>query len=199
MKDIIFDFGGVLIDWNPRYLYKKVFASEEEMEWFLNNVCTSQWNTQQDAGRPFAQGIALLTQKYPKYTPQIEDYYKRWDEMLGGAVKGTPDILKELQSKGYKVYGLTNWSAETFHIAYERFDFLRTLDGIVVSGEEKLVKPDPKIYERLLARFNLRAPNCVFIDDNAANVTEAARLGFEAIEFKEAGQLSKELLHLGIL
>lgn len=193
MKDIVFDFGGVLVDWNPRYLYRKIFASEEEMEWFLSNVCTGQWNTLHDAGRPFAEGIAQLQEKYPKYASQISDYYRRWDEMLGGEIKGTHDIVRALKAKGYKLYGLTNWSAETFPIARERFEVLREMDGTVVSGEERLVKPDPKIYERLMERFGLHASNTVFIDDSAANVSAAKELGMDAVRFENAPLLVQEL------
>lgn len=193
MKDIIFDFGGVLVDWNPRHLYRKIFASQEEMEWFLANVCTNQWNSLQDAGRPFAQAVAELKEKYPKYASQIEDYYKRWDEMLGGEIKGTHDIVRALKAKGYKIYGLTNWSAETFPLARERFDVLREPDGIVVSGEEKLIKPDPAIYGRLLERFGLSASNTVFIDDSEANCAAARNLGMDAVHFESAPQLLREL------
>lgn len=199
MKDIIFDLGGVLIDWNPRYLYKKIFASEEEMEWFLTNVCTPQWNTQQDAGRPFAKGIALVKAKYPKYAAQIEDYFRRWDEMLGGEIKGSVAVLRELKAKGYRVYALTNWSAETFPLARAKYGFLNELDGIVMSGEEKLVKPDPAIYARLLKKFNLHAANCIFIDDNAANISKAADLGFETLLFTGPEKLREKLVSRAVL
>jgi len=199
MKDIIFDLGGVLIDWNPRYLYKKIFASEEEMEWFLTNVCTPQWNTQQDAGRPFAEGIALVKAKYPKYAAQIEDYFRRWDEMLGGEIKGSVAVLRELKAKGYRVYALTNWSAETFPLARAKYGFLNELDGIVMSGEEKLVKPDPSIYARLLEKFNLHAANCIFIDDNAANISKAADLGFETLLFTGPEKLREKLVSRAVL
>lgn len=199
MKDIVFDFGGVLIDWNPRHLYKKVFASEEEMEWFLTQVCSPAWNGEQDAGRPFAEGVKLLLEKYPKYAAQIEDFYRRWPEMLSGPVKGTADVLKELKDKGYRVYGLTNWSAETFPLAWERFEFLHWLDGIVVSGEEKCIKPDARLYQTLLSRFNLSAQNCVFIDDNPHNTAAARALGFETVDFADAVQLRKELVSRQIL
>lgn len=199
MKDIVFDLGGVLIDWNPRHLYKKIFASEEEMEWFLSNVCTPQWNTQQDAGRPFAEGIALLKEKYPKYAPQIEDYFVRWEEMLGGPIKGTVAVLKELKERGYRVYALTNWSSETLPLAKTKYDFFPLFNGITVSGEEKLVKPDPEIYARLLKKFGLHAGNCVFIDDNAANVAEAAHLGFDTVEFTSPEELRAGLVRLGVL
>lgn len=199
MKDIIFDLGGVLIDWNPRNLYKKIFASTEEMEWFLNTVCTTQWNTQQDAGRPFAKGLAVIKEKYPKYAAQIDDYFNRWDEMLGGPVKSAVAVLKDLKDKGYPLYALTNWSAETFPIARAKYDFLNWFDGIVVSGEERLVKPDPAIFARLLKRYQLHSSNCLFIDDNAANVSEAAHLGFETILFTGGDALRAELIRRGIL
>ena len=199
MKDIVFDLGGVLIDWNPRYLYRKVFSTEKEMDWFLTNVCTSQWNTQQDAGRPFEQGIKLLEDKFPEYKFAINFYYSRWEEMLGGEIRGSVALLRELKDRGYRVYALTNWSAETFPIAQKNYDFLKWFDGIVVSGEEKLVKPDPVIYSRLLERYQLKAPNCVFIDDNAANISKAADLGFETILFTDPEALRSTRVSRAIL
>lgn len=199
MKTIVFDLGGVLIDWNPRYLYTKIFAAEEEMEWFLRTVCPPAWNARQDAGRPFAEGIAEAKEKYPAYAPQIEAYFSRWDEMLGGPVKGTAELLREIKSRGHKIYALTNWSAETFPLACAKFSFLNEFDGILVSGEEKLAKPDPTIFKRLLERFNLIAPDCVFIDDNLDNVAAAAELGFETVLFKDAPSLRRELVERGVL
>ncbi len=193
MKDIVFDLGGVMIDWEPRHLYRKIFTSAEEMEWFLTQVFTPQWNMQQDAGRPFAEATALLKKQYPDYAPQIDAYFTRWNEMLGGEIKGTVALWQELKNKGYRLYALTNWSAETFPIAQSKYEFFRQMDGIVVSGKEKLVKPDPVIYTRLLERFNLRASNCVFIDDNPANVAAAAHLGFDGIRFENPVQLRMEL------
>ena len=199
MKDIIFDFGGVLIDWNPRYLYRKIFQTEKEVEWFLDNVCTSQWNTQQDAGRTFEEGISLLENKFPEYAFAIRFYYTRWEEMLGGEIAATVQILHELKKRGYRIFGLTNWPAQTFAIAQRRFDFLKEFDGIVVSGQEKLVKPDPQIYARLLERYNLRAPNCLFIDDNQANISKAADLGFETVLFTSPDDLRRILTARGLL
>lgn len=193
MKDIVFDFGGVLVDWNPRYLYRKIFASEEETEWFLSHVCTGEWNARQDAGRPFAQGIKQLTEKYPKYAAQIADYFNRWDEMLGGEIHGMPALVRELKEKGYKLYGLTNWSSETLPLAYARFGVLKQMDGTVVSGEEKRIKPDPEIFKILLERFGLHAENCVFIDDNDSNVRAAQNLGFDAVRFEGAAALRRAL------
>lgn len=199
MKTIVFDLGGVLIDWNPRYLYTKIFAAEEEMEWFLSHVCSPSWNARQDAGRSFAEGILEAKAKYPKYAPQIELYFSRWDEMLGGPVAGTPEILREVKERHHKVYALTNWSAETFPLAQAKFNFLGEFDGILVSGREKLAKPDPAIFTRFLQRFNLTAPDCVFIDDNVDNVAAAAQQGFETVLFKDAPSLRRELVERGVL
>ena len=199
MKNIIFDFGGVLVDWNPRHLYRKIFASAEEMEWFLTQVCNGEWNACQDAGRPFEEGIALLKAKYPKYASQIEAYYTRWPEMLGREIKGMPALLKELKDKGYKLYGLTNWSAQTFPLARARYAVFNLLDGMVVSGTEKVIKPQKEIYEILLKRFALQAPECLFIDDSPANVAAAQSLGFEAIRFESAAQLRKQLQEKNLL
>ncbi len=199
MKDIIFDLGGVLIDWNPRYLYKKIFSTETEMEWFLGNVCTPQWNTQQDAGRPFNEGIKLLEEKFPEYAFAINFYWTRWEEMLGGAIEGTVDILRELKGRHRHLYALSNWSDETFPIAQKNYEFLKWFDGIVISGEEKLVKPDPRIFTRLLERYHLRAPGCIFIDDNQANISKAADLGFETILFTSPEDLRRTLMSRSVL
>ena len=199
MKDIVFDLGGVLIDWNPRHLYNKIFATEAETEWFLANVCTSQWNTQQDAGRPFAEGIELLKTKYPEYTFAIEFYLSRWEEMLKGAIEGSVDILRKLKTRGYRTYALSNWSMETFPLVQKKYGFFNAFDGMVISGQEKLVKPDPKIYTRLLKRYDLHADNCIFIDDNAANIKGAQALGFGTILFTSPENLRAELCQRGVL
>lgn len=199
MKDIVFDFGGVLVDWNPRYLYRKIFAAEEEMEWFLAQLCPPQWNAQLDAGRPFEEAIAALQEKYPAYRTQIADYYARWDEMMGGEVPGTAAIVRELKGKGYRVYGLSNWSAQTFPLAQKRFAVFGWLDGRVLSGEEKINKPDEEIYRRLLQRFGLQAQNTVFIDDNPDNIAAAQKLGFETVLFQNAAQLTAALKEKHIL
>ena len=199
MKDIVFDLGGVFIDWNPRYLYRKVFATEKEIDWFLDNVCTQPWNTQQDAGRPFEEGIKQLEEKFPEYAFAIRFYWTRWAEMIGGEIPGMAEILRELKQKGYRVYALSNWSAETFPIAQKQFDFLKEFDGIMISGEEKLVKPDPVFFTRLLKKYNLQADNCIFIDDNAANISKAADLGFETALFTDAEALRRTLVSRGVL
>jgi 2-haloacid dehalogenase len=198
-KTIIFDFGGVLINWDPRHLYRKMFDDEQEMEWFLANVCTMDWNLKQDEGRPFADAVELLQKDHSKYAGHIEAYHTRWQEMLNGPIHDTVAILHELKEKGYTMYGLTNWSAETFPTALELFEFLHTLDGIVVSGTEKMIKPNPAIFQLLLQRYNLRAADCVFIDDNLNNINAAKALGFETIHFSTPAALRERLEGLNIL
>ena len=193
MKNIIFDFGGVLVDWNPRHLYRKIFSSEEEMEYFLTQICNGEWNAKQDAGRPFAQAVAELQKQYPQYAAQIAVYFDRWEEMLGGEIPGMADLVRTLKRKGYKLYGLSNWSAETFPVARAKYAVFDALDGMVVSGQEKCIKPFPKIYQILLSRYNLKAEDCIFIDDNIKNVEAARELGFSAIRFTSPQELKNEL------
>ena len=198
-KTIIFDFGGVLVDWSPRYLYKKIFSSETEMEWFLSNVCTPEWNQAMDAGKPFAEGIAELCERFPGFKEQISAFYERWPEMLGGEITSSVGILSELKAGGYHIYGLTNWSAETIPLAYSRFGFFQQLDGIVVSGEEKVIKPDPEIFRILLKRYDLKPEDCIFIDDNHENITVANELSIDSIHFTDPDNLSDELRKRGVL
>ncbi|MBE7171930.1 MAG: HAD family phosphatase [Williamsia sp.] len=196
---IVFDFGGVLIDWNPRHVFRQLFEDEDKMEWFLSNVCTDEWNVQQDKGRLLKEGTALLKASHPaEHHALIEAYYGRWEEMLKGEISETVEILHELR-KTYKVYGLTNWSAETFPIAQQRFPFLQVFDGIVVSGEEKLIKPDPAIFHLLTERYGLKPEHSVFIDDNSKNVAAARTIGFEAIQFTTADELRSRLRELKLL
>lgn len=196
---IVFDFGGVLIDWNPRHVFRQLFDDEEKMEWFLSNVCTDEWNVQQDKGRLLQEGTALLKASHAEeHHELIEAYYGRWEEMLKGEISETVEILHELRKK-YKVYGLTNWSAETFPIAKQRFAFLEVFDGIVVSGEEKMIKPDPAIFQLLTERYGLVPQHSVFIDDNIKNVTAAQGLGFHAIQFTAAGELRRKLEEMKLL
>ncbi len=199
MKIIVFDLGAVLIDWNPRYLYRKLFDNEAEMERFLATVCPPEWNTQLDAGRSFVQACTEKARQFPQYAAQIDAYRTRWDEMMGGAVEGTAQILREVKQKGYPVYALSNWSAETFPLAQKRFDFLKLFDGIVLSGVEKCVKPDPKIYHIFLTRYGLHAQECVFTDDNPANIKAAAQLGFDTILFTSPEELRAAFIKRGIL
>ncbi|WP_036140833.1 MULTISPECIES: HAD family phosphatase [unclassified Luteibacter] len=197
---VIFDFGGVLIDWNPRYLYRKLFGDDVEgMETFLAEVTTPEWNLQQDAGRSWDEAVRVLTSEHPTKAELIAAYQHRWEETLGGAIDDSLHILRELKEAGHPLYGLTNWSHETFPFARERFDFLRLFDGIVVSGEEGTIKPDPKLYRTLLERYDIDPARAVFIDDNKANVDAAEALGIHGIHFHTPRQLRDELIALGFL
>jgi len=191
---IIFDLGGVLIDWNPRYMYKKVFESEEKMEHFLQNICTMEWNEEQDAGRSFAEATSYLVNKYPEFKREIEAYYTRWEEMLNGPILETVNILQELvDSKKFKIVALTNWSAESFPIALEKYYFLHWFDGILVSGKEKMKKPDPKIFHLLFERYQISPQRAIFIDDNPANIKTAQNLGLKTIHFLDSADCKVQL------
>jgi 2-haloacid dehalogenase len=199
VKAVVFDLGGVLIDWDPRYLYRKLLASEGEVEEFLATVCTPEWNAEQDRGRPFAEGVAGLVERYPVHAAAIAAYHERWPEMLGGDIPGTVEVLAELRAAGVPLYALTNWSAETFVIARERFEFLEWFDGVLVSGEERMIKPDPAIFELLLDRFGLDPGAAFYVDDSPANVAAAAALGFDAVRFHDPGRLRRDLAERGLL
>jgi 2-haloacid dehalogenase len=198
MQTIVFDLGGVLIDWNPRYLYRKLLKDEAEIEFFLNTICTAEWNGRQDAGRPFREGVALLSQQYPEYAALIEAYEARWEEMLGGAINGTVEILRSVKSGGMPVYALTNWSAETFPIARKHYDFLNWFDGILVSGEVKMRKPDIRIFQLLLERFKLNAGTTLYIDDIVENLKPAQQAGLQPLHFQNAAQLRNALQGMGL-
>lgn len=194
LDTIIFDLGGVLINWDPRTLYRKLFNTEMEVEWFLENVCTMAWNEEQDAGRTWIEATSMKIQEFPAYAEYIMAYSARWTEMLGGPIKESVDILKKLNKQGkYKIYALTNWSAETFPIALERYDFLQLFDGIVVSGVEKTRKPFPEIYNLILSRYDIDPSKAIFIDDNEKNIAAGTRHGIDSIHFKSPKQLQKAL------
>ena len=193
MKNIVFDFGGVLVDWNPHHLYDKYFGSVEKAEWFLNNICLYSWNIQMDGGKPFAEGVAELQAEYPEWSEAIEIYHTRWIEMMGGEIEGMADIVRRLKEAGYGVYGLTNWSSETFPLVKDKYAIFKQLDGMVVSGEEHLLKPDAAIYKCLLERYNLRAEESLFVDDNLANVEGARAVGMQGVQFKSAEELERTL------
>ncbi|MBS1532068.1 MAG: HAD family phosphatase [Bacteroidetes bacterium] len=194
INTIIFDLGAVLIDWNPRYMYRTIFADEAEMEWFLAEIVTSDWNEEQDAGRPLHEGTEILVAKFPEHEENIRAFYGRWDEMLGEAFQDTVEVFRQLKEIGkYKIYALTNWSAETFPVALERFDFLNWFDGIVVSGAEKMRKPTPEFYQLLLDRYGVKADEALFIDDNHRNILAAEKIGIKCIHFTSAEHLDEEL------
>ncbi len=192
-KTVIFDLGGVLIDWNPRYLYRKLLDSEQDVEDFLTNICTHDWNEQQDAGRSFADGIALLSEQHPEKRALISAYFERWTEMLGGALEETVEVLAELKKREVPLFALTNFSAETFPHARERFEFLQWFDGILVSGEEGLKKPDHRIFRLLADRYDLALESAAFIDDTPKNVKAAQDLGLHGIHFTTAHNLKRDL------
>ncbi|WP_336514770.1 HAD family phosphatase [Pollutibacter soli] len=200
IKTIVFDLGAVLIDWHPEHLYKNVIEDEKERKWFLENICTSDWNEEQDAGRPLAVATEELVQKFPSHENSIRAYYGRWIEMLNGPIHGTVDIFKELKAKGkYKFYALTNWSAETFPIALEKFEFLQWFDGVLVSGEEKMRKPTHQFYQKLFDKFSFDPKYAVFIDDNKRNLVPAKELGMYAIHFTNPEDLRAELVKINVL
>jgi 2-haloacid dehalogenase len=197
---IIFDLGAVLIDWNPHYMYRTLFNEEQEMKDFLTNVCTSDWNEEQDAGRSLKEGTDILVAQFPEHEANIRAFYGRWEEMLGEPFHGTVDILRRLKdSNQYKIYALTNWSAETFPVALQRYDFLSWFDGIVVSGTERMRKPAPEFYQILLDRYLVNSQEALFIDDNYRNVLAAEKAGIKTIHFTSSEQLAKELAELHVL
>lgn len=197
---IIFDLGAVLIDWNPRHLYRKIFKTEEEISWFLENICTSEWNDEQDAGRSFEEATEVLVAKHPEWEEPVRAWYGRWRETIQGPIHETVDILKTIkESNGYRLYALTNWSAETFPWALNTFEFLHWFEGIVVSGVEKMKKPQPEFYQILFDRYNVNPRNSVFIDDNEKNIETGKTIGLTTIHFKSPTQLYAELNQLGIL
>ena len=199
-KTIIFDLGGVLIDWNPDYVYKAVFKDEEKLAWFYREICTMDWNENQDAGYPLEKATEERVALFPAYEEWIRMYYGRWEEMLGDAIEGTVSLLRQcIANPKLRVVALTNWSAETFPVALKKFDFLHWFEGIVVSGEEKTRKPFPEIYSTTLSRFNLDPEECLFIDDNLRNVKAAELLNIPSIQFKSPEQLEKELKKRSII
>ena len=196
----VFDVGGVLIEWDPRHLYRKLLPDDPEaMERFLGTVCTPEWNLEQDRGRSFAKGVDELSRRHPHAADLIAAYDTRWEEMVPHALPGTPELLGELRDAGVPCYGLTNFSAEKFPLVQRRFAFLRDFDGVLVSGEEGVVKPDPEIFRLLTERFDLEPARTLFIDDRIENTDAAARLGFYSHRFTSAAALHAELRELGLL
>jgi 2-haloacid dehalogenase len=198
INTIIFDFGGVLIDWNPRYMYRDEFEESSEMEDFLNRVCTDDWNLQQDKGRSLTEGTRILQEKFPEHVEKIRLFYDQWEKMIKGDIAQNVTLLQKLKEK-YKLYGLTNWSVETFPIVFKRYSFFALFDGIVISGAEKMIKPDKKIFELMLERYHLKAENSLFIDDNINNIRAAKEMGFATIHVQEKTDLKRELCALGLI
>lgn len=196
---VVFDLGGVLIDWNPRHLYRRLIPDEAELERFVRDVVSPEWNLEHDRGRSFDEGIALLTAAHPEQAELIAAFRDRWPEMLGGPIEPTVRVLDELRTAGVRLLALTNWSAETYPIGQARFPFLAWFEAVIVSGEERIVKPDPAIFRILAERHGLTPERTVFIDDLAANVAAAAALGFRAVRFSDAPALRADLVRFGVL
>ncbi|MBU4537889.1 MAG: HAD family phosphatase [Weeksellaceae bacterium] len=199
IKNIIFDFGGVVMDWNPRYFFKDYFNDDEKMEFFLKNIAEDEWNAEQDRGRTLKEGTDFQVTKFPEWEKEIRAYYDNWTSMLKSDIPQNVDVLRKLENSEYELFGLTNWSAETFPYALENYDFFSIFEGkIVVSGDEKLIKPDPKIWEVLLERYQLKPEESVFIDDNARNIEVAKTLRFNTVHITEETNLEEKLKNLGL-
>ena len=199
MKTIIFDLGGVLVDWNPEYVYLNEFdGNRKKMNWFFDNICTSDWNEEQDGGKLIKTATKERIKLFPEHEKLIKMYYGRWEEMLKGEIIESVNILKKLKSKNYKLIALTNWSFETFPVAIRRFDFLKLFDGIVVSGKIKMLKPFKDIYNYTINKYKLSPSECVFIDDRVSNVQGAINCGIKGIHFQSSKQLIRELKKLNI-
>ena len=199
IKNIIFDFGGVVMDWDPRYFFKNHFKDDEKMEYFLKNIVTDEWNAEQDRGRTLAEGTEFQVAKHPEWEKEIRAYYDNWTTMLKCDIPHNVAVLRKLEHSNYELFGLTNWSAETFPFALENYDFFKIFEEkIVVSGTEKLIKPDPTIWKVLLERYQIKAEESVFIDDNAKNIEVAKSLGFMCVHIKKDTDLEKELRDLGV-
>lgn len=197
---VIFDLGGVLIDWNPEYLYRKIFSDEAQMQHFLQEVCHSDWNREQDRGRLFTEAVQECIAVHPSYEQEIRAYHERWDEMLGGAIDENVAVLEDLNQKpDIHLYSITNWSAETFPVAQQRYPFLQYFQDTVVSGEHKIVKPDAKIYRMLLDRNDIVPENSIFIDDVEENIEGARAAGIHGIHLRPDTNLRQELEALGVL
>lgn len=200
IKTIIFDLGGVLIDWNPEYVYLDEFQGDrEKMQWFFDNICTNDWNENQDAGYPLQKATEERIALFPEHKNHIEMFYGRWEEMLGDAIDDSVEILKSLvESKQFQMVALTNWSHETFPVALEKFEFLQWFEGILVSGEEKTRKPFKEIYDLVLERYHINPSTALFIDDNLRNIQAAQSHGIHCIHFKNPEQLKEALKNYNI-
>ena len=198
-KTIVFDLGGVLIDWNPRHLYEKIFSDLDEMEYFLKEVCSPDWNSHMDVDKSFLDGIDELVPKFPQYEEQIRAYYSRWEEMIVGEFPGTVKILRELKEAGFPLAALSNWSSETFPRVKDQYESLSWFNPLVISGLIGYKKPDPEPFQILLHELILNAGDCIFIDDMEDNIQEARRQGFEAIQFSSPEQLRADLVDLGLI
>jgi 2-haloacid dehalogenase len=199
-KAIVFDFGGVLIDWNPRYLYLKFFDGDlPAMEDYLAKINFTEWNLRQDEGRPWSEGIAELCAQFPEYQDLIRAYDEHWEDSIAGVIQPTVDILRSLKNKGHPLYGMTNWSREKFRLVRPKYEFFDWFQAIVVSGEVRLVKPDPRIFMLFLEMIGRTAGECLLVDDSAANIAAARQLGFNTIHYQAPGQLEAALRQMDVI
>lgn len=198
IKNIIFDFGAVLVDWNPRYVYTPYFGDADKAEWFIKNICTPEWNGTVDKGRSIDDANRELLEKYPEWEKEILMYFDRWVEMVGDETPGMTDLIKELKAKGYRILGLSNWARVTFNQVKEGFEFEKLLDGYIISGDVKMLKPDAEIYEELIRRFQIEPSESLFIDDNPANVEASGKAGIKAIRFTTLECLREQLEAMGL-
>lgn len=193
LKYIIFDYGGVLLDWNPHYLYDPYFGDKEKAEWFLTHICTYEWNAQHDNGKPIAEGTAELIAEHPEWEKEIRLYYDDFMKMMGGQIPGMEELVKKLKANGQRIFGLSNWSEETFALVRHVYPVLDLMEDMVISGIERVMKPDHRIFELALERFGIKAEESVFIDDNPNNVRAANEVGIKGILFQSKEQLISEL------
>jgi len=196
---LIWDLGNVLIRWNPRLLFDKIFDDKEQEDYFLEHICTGAWRNQVDGGRDTREATETLLRQHPRWEAPIRAFYERWPEMFGGAITGSVELLGRLKELGRRQYALSNWSAELFAHTRSDYPFLEWFDGIVLSGSERLTKPEPAIYRVLLERYSVEPARAVFIDDRAENVATARLLGMHGIVFENEGQLNVALAELGLL
>lgn len=193
MNNIIFDFGNVLVEWHPERIFGEYFGDEAKAWWFLRHVADNDWRLRIDAGESYHNCVNELQARHPDYAEAIALYHDRWFDMLTGEMPGMKEVIEQLKASGYGIYGLTNWSMETFPIAREHFPILQLIDRYVVSGAEGYVKPDARLFQILLDRYNLKAEECTFIDDNPDNVAAACRMGMRGIVFTNAESLRNTL------
>ena len=197
---IVFDFGGVLVDWDPHYLYRPFFDGDDAaIDRFMQEIGFHEWNLQQDGGRPFAEGVAELSKQFPQYADLIRAYHERYEDAITGPIWGTVEILRSLKAAHYPLYGLSNWALEKFNLVRPKYEFFSWFDDILISSTVNLVKPDPQIFTLFLDRIGWAATDCVYVDDSVANLLTANQLGFTTIHFQFPEQLAHELRQLGLL